>query len=47
VNGFTVVTNGSTLFVSPLTCSDWKSGTKVLVNGTRQANGSVLATNVK
>ena len=47
VNGFTVVTNGSTAFVPPLTCPGLKSGTKVLVNGTRQANGSILATSVK
>ena len=47
VNGFTVVTNSSTTFVPPLTCADLKSGTKVLVKGTRQANGSILATSVK
>ena len=47
VNGFTVVTNASTTFVSPLTCDALKSGTKVLVKGTRQANGSVLATSVQ
>ena len=47
VNGFTVVTNGSTAFGPPLTCTGLKSGTKVLVNGTRQANGSILATSVK
>jgi hypothetical protein len=47
VNGFTVVTNGATTFAPPLTCSGLKSGTKVLVNGTRQANGSILAITVK
>ncbi len=47
VNGFSVVTNGSTVFGPPLTCSGLKSGTKVLVKGTRQANGSILATSVK
>ncbi|HEU4694834.1 MAG TPA: DUF5666 domain-containing protein [Vicinamibacterales bacterium] len=47
VNGFTVVTNASTTFVPPLTCGALKSGTKVLVKGTRQANGSILATSVQ
>ena len=47
VNGFTVVTNGATTFTPPLTCSGLKSGTKVLVNGSRQANGSILAITVK
>ncbi len=47
VNGFTVVTNISTTFVPPLTCGDVKSGTKVLVKGTRQANGSIWQSSVK
>jgi hypothetical protein len=47
VNGFSVVTNAATAFGPPLTCSNVNSGTKVLVKGTRQANGSILATSVK
>lgn len=46
VNGFTVKTNGSTTFEGKA-CGDLKSGTKVKVNGTRQADGSLLATKVK
>lgn len=46
VNGFTVKTNASTTFEGK-TCSDLKSGTRVKVNGTRQADGSILATRVE
>lgn len=45
VNGFTVTTNASTTFESA--CSSLKSGDKVNVKGTRQADGSVVATRVK
>lgn len=45
VNGFTVMTNGSTTFAGKA-CGDLKSGTKVKVNGTRQADGSILAIKV-
>jgi hypothetical protein len=45
VNGYSVATNGSTTF-SGLGCSDLKSGTKVTVDGIKQADGSVLATKV-
>jgi hypothetical protein len=46
VNGFDVATNGSTSFEGG-TCAALKSGTKVKVNGTRQADGSILATRVR
>lgn len=45
VNGYDVATNGSTKFTGG-TCAELKSGNKVVVKGTRQANGSVLATDV-
>jgi hypothetical protein len=46
INGYAIVTNGSTTF-DGLTCGAIKSGDKVKVTGTKQANGSVLATKVK
>lgn len=46
VNGYAVATSSSTSFVG-LTCAGLKSGTKVVVNGTKQADGSVAATSVK
>jgi hypothetical protein len=45
VNGFQVVTNSATSFVGA-ECSALKSGNKVRVKGTRQADGSILATSV-
>jgi hypothetical protein len=45
VNGFAITTNASTTFESA--CSGLKSGDKVNVKGTRQADGSVVATRVK
>jgi hypothetical protein len=45
VNGYSIATNGSTTF-SGTTCSALKSGDKVTVDGTTQADGSVLATKV-
>ena len=46
VNGFSIVTNASTIF-DGTACGDFKNGNKVQVKGTKQANGSVLATRVK
>lgn len=46
VNGFTVSTDSSTTFEGGA-CSTLRSGDKVSVKGTKQANGSVLATRVK
>jgi hypothetical protein len=51
VNGYSVTTSGATLYypATPapgLKCEDLKSGTKVEIEGTRQADGSVLATKV-
>lgn len=46
VNGFTVVTNTSTVF-DGIACSALKSGDKINVKGVRQADGSVVATRVK
>jgi hypothetical protein len=46
VNGFTVVTNSSTVF-DGIACSALKSGDKISVKGVRQADGSVVATRVK
>ena len=46
VNGYSVTTNAATAF-DGLTCGSLRSGTKVVVNGTRQADGSILATSVK
>jgi hypothetical protein len=45
INGYAVTTNGVTTFVG-LTCPAMKSGDKVKVNGTKQGDGSVLATKV-
>lgn len=45
VNGFSIVTNGSTVFDGG--CTTLKNGDKVTVNGLKQADGSVLATRVK
>jgi hypothetical protein len=45
VNGFSISTSASTTFESA--CSSLKSGDKVNVKGTRQADGSVAATRVK
>jgi hypothetical protein len=46
VNGFTIVTNGVTTF-DGTACSAFKNGDKVKVNGTKQADGSVLATRLR
>jgi len=46
VNGFSVLTNSSTVFEGGA-CSTLKSGDKVTVKGLRQADGSVIATRVK
>ena len=46
VNGFSVTTSASTTFEGA-TCLELKSGNKVTVKGTRQADGSVAATKVK
>jgi hypothetical protein len=46
VNGYSVITNGSTLF-DGFACGDVRDGRAVLVNGTKQANGSVLATRIR
>ena len=46
VNGFSVVTNNSTVF-DGVACSALKSGDKINVKGVTQANGSVIATRVK
>lgn len=45
VNGFQVVTSGATTFAGGA-CSALKSGNKVKVTGTRQADGSILAVSV-
>jgi hypothetical protein len=44
VNGFSIFTDGTTLFTPP--CSTFKSGTKVTVIGVTQPDGSVKATSV-
>lgn len=44
INGATVLTNGATQFKSA--CGNIKVGAKVKAEGTRQGNGSVLATNI-
>lgn len=44
VNGYRVTTDGATTFTPD--CSAFKSGTKALVQGTVQADGSVIATAV-
>jgi hypothetical protein len=46
INGYQIVTNGSTTFEGGA-CAALKNGTKVKVNGTKQANGSLLATRVQ
>ena len=46
VNGFSIATNGSTVFDGGA-CSSLKNGDKVTVNGLKQGDGSVLATRVK
>ena len=46
VNGYTVKTNGSTTFTGG-TCATMKSGLKVKVKGTSQADNSILATSVE
>jgi hypothetical protein len=46
VNGFTVVTNSATTFEGAA-CTALKSGDKVKVNGTKQGDGSVLASRVR
>jgi hypothetical protein len=45
IDGFSISTSASTTFVNGA-CTALKSGTKVLVNGTRNADGSVAATKV-
>jgi hypothetical protein len=46
INGYSITTTASTTF-DGVACTAMKSGDKVKVNGTKQANGSVLATRVK
>jgi hypothetical protein len=46
VNGHSIVTTAATGFVPTTACADLKSGTKVEVEGTHQADGSVQATKV-
>jgi hypothetical protein len=46
VNGHSIVTTAATGFVPTTPCADLKSGTKVEVEGTHQADGSVQATKV-
>jgi Domain of unknown function (DUF5666) len=46
INGFSITTNASTTFDGQA-CTAIKNGDKVKVNGTKQSNGSVLATRVK
>jgi hypothetical protein len=46
VNGFGVVTNASTTFEGGA-CSTLRSGNRVTVTGTRQGDGSILATRVR
>src|SRR5262249_22258565 len=46
VNGFSISTNGSTVF-DGTACTAFKSGDKVRVTGTKQADGSVLATRLR
>jgi hypothetical protein len=45
VNGSSVATSGATAFKG-FVCTDLKSGSKVLVNGARQANSTILASEV-
>ena len=46
VNGFSITTTSATVFEGG-TCLALKSGDKVTVKGTKQADGSVTATRVK
>jgi hypothetical protein len=46
VNGFSIATNGSTTF-DGTACTAFKNGDKVNVKGTKQADGSVLATRLR
>ena len=46
VNGYSIATTAATGFVPTTACADLKSGTKVEVEGTRQADGSVKADKV-
>jgi len=46
INGYSIATNASTSFDGSA-CAALKNGDKVKVNGTRQSDGSVLATSVK
>ena len=46
VNGYSIATTAATGFVPTTACADLKSGTKVQVEGTRQADGSVKADKV-
>ena len=46
VNGFSIATSGTTVFEPAGACTALKSGDKVTVKGTRNADGSVAATRV-
>jgi hypothetical protein len=46
VNGYRVKTDGSTTFTPACGGSTFKSGTKVVVDGVAQADGSIMATSV-
>jgi len=46
INGYSIATSGSTAFQGG-TCSALKNGSKVTVDGTKNADGSVAATSVK
>jgi Domain of unknown function (DUF5666) len=46
VNGFSITANAATVFEGSA-CSALKSGSKVTVKGTKQADGSVVATRIK
>jgi len=46
VNGYRITTTAATVFEG-ITCAAMKSGTKVTVKGTSQADNSVLASRVK
>jgi len=46
VNGFSIATTSATVFEG-VTCAALKSGDKVTVTGTSQADGSVAATRVR
>jgi hypothetical protein len=47
INGYAIVTDASTGFTPDCTATDFKSGTKVVVQGVVQADGSVIATSVE